>query len=49
MQSVDVSFEAKTADVTMKSGKTLTQAECQRAFEGSRYTVKSFESLATAK
>ena len=49
MHSVDVSFEAKTADVTMKPGKKLTQAECQRAFEGSHYTVKSFESVATGK
>lgn len=49
MQSVDVSFEAKTADVKMKPGKKLTQAECQRAFEGSHYTVKSFEPSATAK
>ncbi len=49
MQSVEVSFAAKTADVTMKPGKTLSQADCQRAFEGSKYSVKSFESVAAVK
>lgn len=41
---VEVDFDAKTATVTMEAGKSLSREACDKAFEGSRYKVASFES-----
>jgi hypothetical protein len=41
-----VSFEAKTAAVTMKPGQTLTKEACEKAFEGTKYKVSKFETPA---
>jgi hypothetical protein len=46
--SVEADFNAKTATVAMKPGQTLTQTQCDKAFEGSRYTVASFAEIAGA-
>jgi hypothetical protein len=40
---VEVDFNAKTAAVTMAAGKTLTKEACDKAFEGSKYSVSKFE------
>lgn len=48
VDSVEADFNAKTATVTMKPGQLLTQAQCSKAFEGSRYTVQSFAEIAGA-
>lgn len=40
---MDVDFDAKTATVTMEPGKTLTREQCDKAFEGSNYSVKTIE------
>jgi hypothetical protein len=41
---VDVDFNAKTATVRMKAGFSLSKEACEKAFEGSKYTVAKFES-----
>ena len=41
--SVDADFETKIATVTMQPGKALTQADCEKAFEGTRYAVAAFQ------
>lgn len=40
---MDVDFGSKTASVTMQPGRELTREACQQAFEGTNYSVKSFE------
>ena len=44
--SVDVDFEAKTATVTTKPGKTLTRQAVEKAFAGSTYGVTKFDRVA---
>lgn len=46
--SVEADFATKIATVTMKAGKTLTRAECEEAFKGTKYGVQSFEAVAAA-
>ena len=46
--SVDADFATKIATVTMKPGKALTKADCDKAFEGTKYGVQSFEAVAAA-
>lgn len=46
--SVDADFATKIATVTMKPGETLTKADCDKAFEGTKYGVETFEAVATA-
>ena len=41
--SVDADFETKIATVTMQAGRTLTRAEVESAFKGTKYGVTSFE------
>ncbi len=41
--SVDADFETKIATIKMKPGKALTRADCEKAFEGTRYGIVSFE------
>ena len=41
--TVDADFATKIATITMQPGKTLTKADCERAFEGTKYGVASFE------
>lgn len=40
---MDANFETKIATVVMMPGKTLTKADCEKAFEGTNYSVASFE------
>ncbi len=44
---MDVDFDAKTATVTMQPGKTLTREDCAKAFEGTNYSVSTFEAAGT--
>jgi copper chaperone CopZ len=41
--SIDADFETKIATITMQPGKTLTKADCEKAFEGTKYGVASFQ------
>lgn len=43
---MDIDFQAKTAAVTMQPGKTLTRQDCDKALDGTRYKVTSFEAAA---
>ena len=43
-EPMDVDMEAKTATVTVKPGYTLSKEACDKAFEGTKYSVKTFES-----
>jgi len=47
VRSVEVNFEARTATVSMESGKSLSREDCERALKGSIYSVQSFEEVAT--
>jgi len=46
--SVDADFDTKTATITTQPGRTITQADCEKAFEGSRYGVASFEEVSAS-
>lgn len=39
MTAVETDFDAKTATVTMKAGRTLTPDAVTKAFDGSRYAL----------
>lgn len=43
VSKVEVDFASKKAIVTMKPGKSLSKETCDEAFQGSRYSVASFE------
>ena len=48
MDQVDVDFSSKMATVTLKEGQ-LNKDLVQKAFEGTRYNVSSFEEIKIPK
>lgn len=45
VEKVEVDFATKTATISMKDGKKLTEDALKKAFEGSKFGVKSFETV----
>jgi len=41
-------MDSKTATVTVKAGHTLTKEACDKAFEGTKYSVRTFESAGSS-
>ena len=43
VEKVEVDFKAKSATVSLKPGAKLTKDDVQKAFQGTKYGVTSFE------
>ncbi len=48
VEKAEVDFDSKTVTITMKAGKTLTKEALDKAFEGSKFSVSSFETVEAA-
>jgi len=44
--SAEANFETKKATLTMQPGRSLTRADVDKAFEGTKYTVATFDPVA---
>ncbi|MCA8935757.1 MAG: heavy-metal-associated domain-containing protein [Planctomycetes bacterium] len=47
VDKVEIDYETKTATITMKDGKTLTKDDLEKAFDGTKFGVESFETVKT--
>ena len=49
VDKVEIEFESRVATISMKDGKKLTEDALKKAFEGSKFGVKTFETVEPKK
>lgn len=49
VDKVEIDFESRTATITMKDGKKLTEESLKEAFADSKFGVKTFETVEPKK